>query len=72
MRSIECIHRLFVVWEGIKMKPGDKFKGMINNEIFEVINIDYIHNVIHYSCKGKIFQVGLEMFNRCLLEKIND
>ena len=54
-----------------EIKVGDKFKGKINGEIFEVTKIDEKENTIYYKCKDEINHVSLLLFKSCLLEKIN-
>lgn len=54
-----------------EIKVGDKFKGKINGEIFEVTKIDEKENTIYYKCKDEINHVSLLLFKLCLLEKIN-
>lgn len=54
-----------------EIKVGDKFKGKINGEIFEVTKIDEKENTIYFKCEDEINHVSLTMFKHCLLEKIN-
>ena len=53
------------------IKIGDKFKGLVNNEIFEIMEIHKEKDEIIFKNKNKCFLYGLEAFKRCLLAKIN-
>lgn len=58
-----------------RLKPGVKFKGNVNNEVFEIIKIErpqhYIYssskccNVVVKDKKGNTFCYGLEALKRC-------
>lgn len=56
----------------IDVKVGDKFKGKINGEIFEVTNINEKDGVITYICNGKEYFYGLNAFKNCLLDKVKE
>lgn len=52
------------------IKVGDKFKGKINNEIFEIISIDYDKGYLMVKNKNKKIECAINCFKRLLLEKI--
>lgn len=56
------------------MKIGDKFRGKINNELFEIVD-EYTRNGrIHYKIKhiksGKIQEVSRQYITHLLIEEI--
>ena len=46
------------------IKIGDKFKGLVNNEIFEIMEIHKEKDEIIFKNKNKCFLYGLEAFKR--------
>lgn len=52
------------------IKKGDIYRGKINKAIFEIIAINPEKKNLIFKSKGKLFEVNIETFKRCLLEKI--
>lgn len=52
------------------LKVGDKFKGNINKEIFEIISIDESKGYLKIKHKEKILEYKIDWFKRILLTKI--
>lgn len=52
------------------LKVGDKFKGQINNEIFEIISINHTNGYLKVECKDRNFEIPIKHFKRLLLKKI--
>ena len=55
----------------MNIEIGKKYKGKINKEIFEIIDINEKDNLIFYINKGKKSYYGLSAFKNCLLEEYN-
>lgn len=54
-----------------EIKVGDKYRGLINNAIFEIIEVNKKDGFIKYKVDGHTHFYGLKAFKRCYLEKIN-
>lgn len=52
------------------LRVGDKFKGNINKEIFEIISIDESKGYLKIKHKEKILEYNIDWFKRMLLTKI--
>ena len=52
------------------LRVGDKFKGNINKEIFEIISIDKSKGYLKIKYKEKILEYKIDWFKRILLTKI--
>lgn len=52
------------------LRVGDKFKGNINKEIFEIISIDESEGYLKIKHKEKILEYKIDWFKRMLLTKI--
>ena len=52
------------------LRVGDKFKGNINKEIFEIISINEEKGYLKIKHKEKILEYKIDWFKRILLTKI--
>ena len=52
------------------LRVGDKFKGNINKEIFEIISIKEEKRYLKIKHKEKILEYKIDWFKRILLTKI--
>ena len=56
------------------MKVGDKFRGKVNNELFEIVDECKRNGRIHFKIKhiksGKIQEVSRQYITHLLIEKV--
>ena len=52
------------------LKVGDKFKGNINKEIFEIISINEEKGYLKIKHKENVLEYKIDWFKRILLTKI--
>lgn len=58
-----------------EIKVGDIYRGLMNNAIFEIIEVNKKRDVVRYKVDGNdenVQSYSLESFKRCYLEKIKE
>lgn len=53
------------------VKVGDRFRGLVNNEIFDVVNVDESKDqIVVKANNGRNIIYGLQAFKHLMIEKI--